>query len=122
MVFLTGTIVLGVGNFRPLMTRFADRFRAATGQNLYPGTLNVNIGDPISIREHFRIPGVDLGDDEQDFLFEVCRVNDFWAYRIRPFHRVSGQGGHGDHVLEIVSAHKLPRAHPGATVEIALFR
>jgi hypothetical protein len=32
-----------------------------------------------------RIRGVDIGYPQQDLLFEVCRINGIWAYRIRPY-------------------------------------
>jgi hypothetical protein len=33
-----------------------------------------------------------------------------------------GNGGHGDHILEITCNRKIPNVPPGAQVEIALFR
>jgi len=95
-------------------------FERATGERLYPGTLNVNVGQQIPIKEHFRIRGAEINEPEQDLLFEVCRINGLWAYRIRPFDAVGG-GGHGDEILEIACSKKIPNVGPGVEVEIALF-
>ena len=95
--------------------------RKRHGERLYRGTLNVNVGKPIPVREHFRIRGTEINEPEQDLLFEVCRINQIWLYRIRPFHLVTGEGGHGDHILEIGCSHKIPNVLPGTEVEIALF-
>jgi CTP-dependent riboflavin kinase len=103
------------------MTQYPEVFERATGERLYPGTLNVNVGERIPIKEHFRIRGTELNELEQDLLFEVCRINQIWSYRIRPFHLVTGEGGHGDHILEIACSQKIPNDSPGTEVEIALF-
>ena len=55
-------------------------------------------------------------------LFEVCRINGSWAYRIRPFNLLTGAGGHGDEILEIACAQELPGIAEGAEVTIQLFR
>jgi len=110
----------GLKHFSRRMNQYPEVFERATGKKLFPGTLNVNVGEPIAIREHFRIRGKELNEPE-DFLFEVCRINRIWAYRIRPLD-VQGNGGHDDHILEISCHHELPNVSPGAEVEIALFR
>jgi len=102
------------------MTEFAAAFRAATGQDLYPGTLNVKIAAPLQIREHFRIP--DPIDPNQNLLFEICRINGFWAYRIRPSNIQTGDGGHGDDTIEIACSQEVPNVRHGSVVEIEFFR
>jgi CTP-dependent riboflavin kinase len=109
-------------DFTRRMTQYADVFRNATGETLIPGTINIELDKPIPIKEQFRIRGVDIGDSKEDFLFEVCRINGFWAYRIRPHELRTGSGGWGDDVLEISSAHEMPNIAPGSEVEIVLFR
>jgi CTP-dependent riboflavin kinase len=102
MITVTGRLsAIGFGDFRKRMTSYPEVFREATGEELYPGTLNVWVDEAIPIREHFRIWGKDIGEPDQDLLFEVCRVNGIWAYRVRPFVPVTGSGGHGDNVIEI---------------------
>lgn len=110
----------GLKHFSRRMNEYPEVFERATGEKLFPGTLNVNIGEPIPIKEHFRIQGKNLNESE-DFLFEVCRINGTWAYRIRPLDAL-GNGGHGDHILEIACRDKIPDVPPGTQVEIALFR
>lgn len=110
----------GLKHFSRRMNEYPEVFERATGEKLFPGTLNVNVGVPIKIKEHFRIHGKELNEPE-DFLFEVCRINGLWAYRIRPYDAL-GDGGHGDHILEIACHDEIPNVPPGAQVEIALFR
>lgn len=110
----------GLKHFSRRMNQFPEVFAKATGETLFPGTLNVNVGQPIPIREHFRIHGHELNEPE-DFLFEICRINGLWAYRIRPLN-AQGNGGHGDHILEIACNHEIPNVPPGTEVEITLFR
>jgi len=104
------------------MTEYAAVFREATGESLFPGTLNVDVHAPILIREHFRIRGTEIDEPEQDLLFEVCRIDGIWAYRIRPFHLLTSGGGHGDHIIEIASRDKVPNVAAGTEVQITFFR
>ena len=109
----------GCRHFFRRMTEYSDVFERATGERLIPGTLNVNVGVVVPIKEHFRIRGQELKESE-DFLFEVCRINGIWAYRIRPLDAMGG-GGHGDHIFEIACSKLIPDVPPGTVVEIALF-
>ena len=105
------------------MTEYPDVFERATGQRLFPGTLNLDVREQIPAREHFRILGSDIGEPGQDLLFEVVRVNDLWAYRIRPLDLRTGGGGHGDHILEIAAASELrPALARADVIEVGLFR
>jgi CTP-dependent riboflavin kinase len=118
-----GTLRKGSGDFTRRMTQFPDVFKDATGESLFPGTLNVQVHEQIKIREHFRIRGVDINEPEQDLLFEICRINGIWAYRIRPYNLQNGSGGHGDHILEIACSVELRKEanFDESTIEIALF-
>jgi CTP-dependent riboflavin kinase len=124
MIILKGLVcpdAEGLKHFSKRMTQYPEVFERATEEKLFPGTLNVNVGKPIPVREHFRIRGTEINEPEQDLLFEVCRINQIWAYRIRPFHLATGEGGHGDHILEITCSQKIV-VSPEDEVEIALFR
>jgi len=124
MIILRGTVwpdEEGMKHFSRRMTQYPQVFEKATGERLYPGTLNVDVGKPFPMREHFRIRGTEINEPEQDLLFEVCRINQIWAYRIRPFQLATGEGGHGDHIFEITCTQQLPNVSPGTQVEIALF-
>jgi len=102
------------------MTQYPEAFERATGEQLYPGTLNVKVSELVPVKEHFRIRGAEINEPEQNLLFEVCRINGIWAYRIRPLDAMGG-GGHGDDILEIACSKKIPNVGPGAEVEIVLF-
>ena len=119
---IRGRIVQGCGHFRVRMTEYPDVFTKATGQKPFPGTLNVKIDQPISVREDFRIKGADIGEPEQDLVFECCRINGLEAFRIRPLHLATGLGGHGDDTLEITYSQMISCADPGTEVEIEVFR
>jgi CTP-dependent riboflavin kinase len=122
MIILKGSVCpedQGYKHFSKRMTEYPEVFERATGEHLFPGTLNVNVCKAIPIREHFRIHVKELNEPEE-FLFEMCRINGIWAYRIRPFN-AKGGGGHGDHIIEIACSQRIPNVHPGTDVEIALF-
>jgi CTP-dependent riboflavin kinase len=122
MLMLKGQLVHGLRHFQKRMTEYPDVFAAATGQRLFPGTLNVRVDAPIPPVEHFRIRGSEIGEPEQDLLFEVCRVKDIWAYRIRPWHLLNHSGGHGDDVLEIAASVELRPILAGKDVVVQMFR
>jgi riboflavin kinase, archaea type len=124
VVKLTGVIQSGVKHSTSRMTKHPAVFEAATGQKLYPGTLNVKLAERVTVREHFRIVGAMINEPEQDLLFEICRVNGKWAYRIRPYNLKNGSGGHGDDVIEIACAEHLKASglKDGDKVEIEFFR
>jgi hypothetical protein len=113
----------GQKHFTNRMTDFPDVLKEATGEELFTGTLNVDVGRGVLIREHFRIQGTRIKEPHQDLLFEVCRINgSIWGYRIRPYDVMTGAGGHGDHIIEITSSTCIPNASPGSTVTIEFFR
>jgi CTP-dependent riboflavin kinase len=121
---VTGRITDGVGDFRRRMTRYPHAFERVTGEQLFPGTLNVDIGYPLPVREDFRIKGADINEPGQDLLFERCTVAGYHAYRNRPYQLRGGGGGHGDHMIEIASVHELRPLLQGRedSVEIEFFR
>jgi hypothetical protein len=100
------------GHFKPLMETFSHVFEEATGEKLFPGTLNVKVETPITIKEDFRILASKLGGGEQDLLFERCRIDGIAAYRLRRFNPFTGEGSHGDHILEISSSTWIPNSIP----------
>src|SRR5688572_3690683 len=122
MLQLKGQLVSGIGDFRKRMTKYPEVFAAATGQRLFPGTLNIRVEALIPPVEHFRIRGTEIGEPEQDLLFEVCRVNEIWAFRIRPWHLLTHSGGHGDHILEIAASVELRPVLEGKEIVVGMFR
>jgi CTP-dependent riboflavin kinase len=102
-----GRVIAGLGAWRPRIEQFPDVFLEATGESLFPGTLNVELDKPLSIHTEFVISGARIGEPEQDMLFESCLINGIGGWRLRPFQPATGLGGHGDHILEIVSTTQL---------------
>ncbi len=121
-MILKGRVVQGCEHFRERMTRYREVFKQATGQEVFPGTLNVSIDREVKIKEEFRIQGAMIGEPKQDLLFERCRINGIDAYRIRPWNVETGVGGHGDDTLEIACSQKIPEVAVGTEVEVELFR
>jgi CTP-dependent riboflavin kinase len=121
-VVVSGRVTKGVGDFRKRMIAFPNAFSRATGEILFPGTLNIKVDRVIPIKENFRVLGADIGEPEQDLLFEICHVGQIGAYRIRPFNVKTGEGGHGDDMIEIASSQRIPNAHEGASVTITFLR
>jgi CTP-dependent riboflavin kinase len=124
MTTIHGRIREGNKDFTKRMTTFSAVFAKAVGEELFPGTLNVQVDQQIKIREHFRISGAEIDEPEQDLLFEICRVNSHWAYRVRPLNRADGSGGHGDHILEIACSIHLrkERGFDDSDIRVAFFR
>jgi hypothetical protein len=120
ILLLQGSVQQGSGDFGKRFHLFGDVFRAATGEDLHRGTVNVKVKDPIEIREDFRID--DPVDGEQVLQFEVCRANRKWAYRIRPRNIRTGCGGWGDDVIEIACSEEIPNTADGQAVNIEFFR
>jgi hypothetical protein len=118
---MRGTIVTGCGDFTRRMTKYPEPFREVTGQELYPGTLNVDVGRAVAIKEDGRIVGAEINEAE-DILLEKCKINGIPAWRMRPRHPKNGTGGWGDHILEISCSQKIPNMFPGTVVEITFFR
>jgi hypothetical protein len=61
----------GCKHFSRRMKEYPEVFERATGEELYPGTLNVDVGRPIPIKEPFRIEGRELSEPEE-FLFDFA--------------------------------------------------
>ena len=125
MIVLKGKVFQGCKHFQGRLERenFREAFRNSTGEQLFKGTLNVRVNRCIPVKEHFKIRGRDIGEPDQDLLVEVCRINNIWAYRIRPYNLCTGAGGHGDNVLEIGCAQEIPHDPNGnEEVEIVLLR
>ena len=106
------------------MSAHEAAFTAAVGERLQAGTVNVQLAVPVPVREHFRLVGATIGEPQQDLLFEVVRIGPHWGYRIRPLNLITGAGGHGDHVIEVACALRLPSkiTAVGSVVELTFFR
>ena len=107
MIQVVGRVISGFGAWRPRIQQFPEVFREALGVRLFPGTLNVELDAPLAIREELTILGALISEPEQDIRFERCLVDGIPGWRLRPFQPATGAGGHGDHILEIVSAVEL---------------
>ncbi|MFZ0821914.1 MAG: hypothetical protein WAM91_17760 [Candidatus Acidiferrales bacterium] len=125
MIIVRGKVAQGCKHFTARLNqpKFCEAYRKATGEDLHKGTLDVKVDRCIPIKEHFRMRGKDFDHPHEDFLFEVCRINSIWAYRLRPYNLCKGDGGHGDNILEIACSQEIPHDPTGnKEVEIVLLR
>ena len=119
---IEGKVQSGFGHFERRIGQYMDLFLAATGESaLFPGTINVNIGCELPVHEDFRMDDPWVSEN-QELIFERCTINSTPAYRIRPWNRETGLGGHGDHILEIICSTKLDNVEPGTKVVLDFFR
>jgi CTP-dependent riboflavin kinase len=120
---IIGIIESGCGDMAPRLTKNYQVFKDTIGK-FYCGTINVRIDKELKISEDFRITKdkiIESNDTtEQDYLLEFCKINEYPAYRIRPFD-INGAGGHGDNILEIIASVKLENIIKGNSVIIELF-
>lgn len=121
-LIVRGTVGIGLQHFTLRMQRFPEAFKRATGEILVPGTINVHVSEnrEIPIKEEFRMD--DPMDSSQVLLFEKCLINGIRGFRIRPLNKTNGSGGHGDHILEISSAQKVPDIAEGGEVTLEFYR
>lgn len=122
MIEILGRVSSGNQHFSKRMSKHYKKFTKLLGENIHLGTINVNVGARVAIIEHFRLKGSEIDEAHQDLIFEICRINQMWAYRVRPVNLLTGTGGHGDHILEIICTNKIPDIIEGAEVKIQLFR
>lgn len=122
LLVLRGTVVAGCGHFSRRIREFPQIFRQATGVDLFPGTINVEVdrNEALEIHEEFRSP--DPIDSSQVLLFERCTINGFSGFRIRPFNVRDRSGGHGDHIIEVSSTERIPNVEAGALVVLTFQR
>ena len=119
-MIVKGHVVKGCNHFEGRMSKHRAVFEKTVDHPLVPGTINVQIDEAIKIKEDLRLEGAEIGEAE-DFVLERCKINGFDGYRIRPQDKY-GNGGHGDHILEISCAEQVPGVDEGAEVEVELFR
>lgn len=53
---------VGLKHFQARMTKYPDAFKRVTGEALFPGTLNLEVSEPIPPRKHFILAGVDIDE------------------------------------------------------------
>lgn len=122
MIGVNGDVVSGVGHFSKRIKKYPEVFKYATGEYLFPGTINIKISIEIPIVEHFRVKGILIDEPVQDLIFEIVRINEIMGYRIRPFNLLTGKGGHGDSIVEIACGSYIPDVNSGQRASIFFFR
>lgn len=103
MARLVGRVVSGTGDLAQWMRRYDDAYRAATGVELVPGSLNV------ALDREYRLPS----DDERIHLspseagvgvsLVPCSIEGQPAYLFRTGRTEAGVGDHPRTVVEVVA-------------------
>ncbi len=117
---LTGRVASGLGDLSQWMVRYSLVYEQATGTRLYPGSLNVVLEAPWSMRR----PDVRLEASEVGvgMGFVRCHVDRFGCWILRTDRNNSGRGSHGLDVLEVVAAvHLRTVLHVGDGDEVSLW-
>ncbi len=83
MRVLTGKVVTGVGNFSYWIDKLKDHYQRKTGLLLFPGTLNVQLGEEYRVPANVtRLEGEEYGGDVSVNIVP-CRIFDEEAVILR---------------------------------------
>jgi riboflavin kinase len=121
MAVLTGRVVTGVGNFSYWIELLKEHYRRKTGLNLFPGTLNVELGEEYSVPAGaMRLEGEEYGGTVSVYIVP-CRIFEEQAVILRTERCESEVGTHARRVVEVACEVKLRdkyRLRDGDTVRI----
>jgi riboflavin kinase, archaea type len=103
METLVGRVTTGRGDFGRWIAALAPLYRAKTGLDLFPGTLNLRLDRPWRLpREVFRIEPAEYGGRVGVSLVP-CRVLGRGAFLVRTDANERGDGDHPHEVVEIAA-------------------
>jgi CTP-dependent riboflavin kinase len=102
---LRGTVATGIGDLARWMVRYADLYEECTGVRLYPGSLNVVLGEAYHLPPDppMRLPPAALGG-RVGMNIVPCRILGLQAFVLRTDQNAAGQGDHPPTVVEIAAA------------------
>ena len=107
MKVLTGKVVSGVGNFSYWIDKLKDHYQKKTGLVLFPGTLNVQLGEEYSIPSNvIRLEGKEYGGTVSINIVP-CRIFEEGAVILRTDKNESEEGLHAKTLVEIACEVKL---------------
>jgi riboflavin kinase len=119
---LYGRVRSGMGNFSYWLTRLQPHYRAKTGMDLFPGTLNVELPEPYRLPpEPLRLEGSECGGTVSVNIVP-CRVFGRPAFLLRTDNNEHGTGHHPRTIVEIATDVKLRDAYAlsdGDVVELS---
>ncbi len=95
---LSGKVRSGKGEHAHWMSTYAKAYRAETGSDPFPGTLNVDLGEPWHMPSTAR-----RFDAGVTILLTPCKVGTVDAFIIRTENNERGIGDHPPTLVEIIS-------------------
>jgi riboflavin kinase len=125
MKVLTGKVVTGVGNFSYWIDKLKEHYQKKTGMLLFPGTLNVQLGEEYSIPSNaMRLEGEEYGGTVSVNIVP-CRIFEEDAFILRTDTNESAEGFDEKSLVEVACEVKLRDKYnlkDGDVVQIALER
>lgn len=108
MEVLRGRVISGVGDLANRMMDYADLYEAKTGVHLYPGSLNVVLGDPWHVGSN----AIRVEPPECPVAFSIvaCTIGEIGAFIVRTDKNDRGAGDHPPTVIEVAAAARLREA------------
>ncbi len=98
---LRGHVASGIGDIARWMTQYAELFERRTGVRLYPGSLNVILDEPWTVRD----AAIRLEPPEYGVPMSIvpCQINGLDAFIVRTDKNNAGLGDHPPSVIEIAA-------------------
>jgi len=123
MTTVRGRVVSGRADFGFWIQKLSDLYRAKTGMNLYPGTLNVELAAAYSLPpDPIRLEALEYGG-RVSVNIVPCRIFDRPAFLLRTDQNEQGTGHHPRNLIEIAADIRLRDAYglrDGDWVEVEL--
>lgn len=108
---LRGRVVSGMGSFSIWIERLRDHYQTKTGMVLFPGTLNLQLGQPWFVPAgSLRLEGAEYGGTVTVNIIP-CSVFGRRAFILRTTANDEGRGHHPQTIIEIATDIKLRDAH-----------
>lgn len=99
---LVGEVVSGIGDLSRWMRKYADIYRDATGMDLVPGSLNVELDREFRLPDTPRIH-LDAEQVGVDVSLVPCHVEGIPAFILRTDRNDAGIGDHPRQIIEVVA-------------------
>ncbi|QSH40412.1 DUF120 domain-containing protein [Lentisphaerota bacterium ZTH] len=120
---MQGKVKSGIGDLARWMIKLRDLYASKLGREMYPGSLNIELDDPLDFpQDDIRIePGE--GANTVGVSITGCVINGHRAFALRTDNNECGTGDHPKTILEVISEVRLRDyldLKDGDTVEIDL--
>ena len=104
---MRGVVTTGRGDFGQWIEKLQDHYERKTGMRLFPGTLNLRLGEPFSLSgDVIRLEKEEYGGRVSVNMIP-CRILGRSAFILRTDQNENGSGHHPKTILEIATDVKL---------------